>query len=388
MSFEPAPSSGPADAAGGEPRESDAGHEKRVDPLELFFDLVFVFAITQVTARLADHTTWDGLFRGLLVLSSIWWAWGAYAWLTNEVDGSRSGVRLTVFGSMAGMLVAALAIPGAFEDDAGVFAGAYLVVRVLHVALFAAGTDDVDVRMAARALAPTAVLAPAVLLVGAQLGGAAQVVLWLVALAVDYVGGALRGIEGWRLSPGHFAERHGLVVIIALGESILAIGVGAADVALGLATITAAALGIVVVAALWAAYFDRSTERVEAHLLARHGRDRNTAARDAFSFLHLPIVAGIVLLALGIKKTLEHVEDPLTLIPAVALCGGVALYLVAQAAYRRRCGVPAGADRLVAAAAAVALVPLVTAVPALAGLAALAAVCASMHVYELVRRGT
>jgi low temperature requirement protein LtrA len=346
---------------------------------------VFVFAITQVTVRLADEPTWAGLGRGLLILSVIWWAWGAYAWLTNEVDAARLGVRLAVFGSMAGMLVAALAIPGAFEDDAWVFAGGYAVVRVLHIALFVAGSDHTDVRSAARALAPTALLASAVLLASAALDGAAQLALWLVAVALDYVGGAVRGIAGWRLSPGHFAERHGLIVIIALGESIVAIGVGAKGVALELGPIAAAALGIVVVAVLWSTYFDRSPERVEARLHHLTGRQRNATARDAYSFLHLPMVAGIVLLALGVKKTLEHVEDPLKTVPAVALCGGVALYLAAQVAYRWRCRETPGPQRLVAAAACAALVPVATSAPALAALAALAAVCAALLAYEVAR---
>lgn len=322
----------------------------------------------------------------MLILTAIWWAWGAYAWLTNEVDGSRTGVRLTMFGSMAAMLVAALAIPRAFEDDAGIFAGAYLVVRVLHIALFVAGTDHVDVRNAARTLAPTALLAPVILVVASQLDGWAQVSLWVVALAIDYIGGGVRGIEGFRLSPAHFAERHGLIIIIALGESIFAIGVGAAGVALDLATIAAATVGIVVVAVLWVTYFDPSTGRVEAYLHTLRGRERNTTARDAFSFLHLPMVAGIVLLALGIKKTIEHVEDPLGVVPSVALCGGVALYLVAQVAYRRRCQEPVEPQRLIAALACAALIPLVVVVPAFAGLAALAVVCAALSVYEPVRR--
>ncbi|HST81464.1 MAG TPA: low temperature requirement protein A [Kineosporiaceae bacterium] len=385
MTFNPAQPSDSADRAAVESGAENHRTEKRVEPLELFFDLVFVFAITQVTARLADHATWAGLGSGLLILSSIWWAWGAYAWLTNEVDGSRNGVRLAMFGAMAGMLIAALAIPRAFEDDAGIFAGAYLVVRVLHIALFAAGTDNVDVRTATRALAPTALLAPVILLIAAQLDGWVQVALWVLALGIDYIGGGLRGIEGWRLSPSYFAERHGLIIIIALGESIFAIGVGVAGAALNLETITAAVLGIVIVAVLWGTYFDRSPGRVEANLHALHGRARNTTARDAYSFLHLPMAAGIVLLALGIKKTIEHVEEPLKVVPSVALCGGVALYFLAQIAYRRRCQDPPGPPRLVAALACAALTPLVTAVPALAGLAALASICAALHVYELIR---
>jgi low temperature requirement protein LtrA len=360
--------------------------DKRVEPLELFFDLVFVFALTQVTARMADDLSWGGLLRGLLVLAAIWWAWAAYAWLTNEVDGSRRGVRVAIFGAMIAMLLASLAIPGAFEGDALLFACAYLGVRVMHILLFAAGTEHVDVAQATRALAPVAIVAPALLLVASALDGAAQTAVWIVVLLVDYVGGALRGIGGWRLSPGHFAERHGLVVIIALGESIVAIGVGVAGLALHSGELTAAALGVIVSAALWWVYFDDALERVEPRLHAiPAGRTRNVTARDSFSFLHLPLVAGIVLLALGVKKTLEHVDESLELVSAAALCGGVALYLASDVAFRRRCLGLLERPRLVAATACLALVPLATALPSLAALACVAAVCAALVGYESLR---
>jgi low temperature requirement protein LtrA len=356
--------------------------EKRVEPLELFFDLVFVFALTQVTARLADELTWGGLLRGLLVLAAIWWAWAAYAWLTNEVDGRRRGVRLSIFGAMIGMLIASLAIPRAFEGDALLFACAYLGVRVMHVLLFAAGTDDVNVRQAARALAPVATLAPALLLVASALDGAAQAAVWVGALVFDYVSGAVRGIEGWRLSPGHFAERHGLIVIIALGESIVAIGVGAAGIELGAGELTAAALGVIVSASLWWVYFDEALELVEPRLHALTGRARNVTARDGFSFLHLPLVAGIVLLALGVKKTLEHVDDPLEEVAAVALCAGVALYLIADVAFRRRILGQGEPPRLLAAAACLVVIPLALELPALAALAVIGAICVALVAYE------
>jgi low temperature requirement protein LtrA len=360
-----------------------ADTEKRVEPLELFFDLVFVFALTQVTARLADDLSWGGLVRGLLVLSAIWWAWAAYAWLTNEVDGRRRGVRLAIVGAMIAMLVASLAIPGAFEDDALLFALAYLGVRLMHIALFAAGTDDVDVREAARALALTATLAPALLIVASAFDGTAQILIWVVALVLDYTGAALRGIGGWRLSPGHFAERHGLIVIIALGESIVAIGVGAEGIVLDGGELLAAALGVIVSGALWWIYFDEALERVEHRLhQIPAGRERNVTARDSFSFLHLPVVAGIVLLALGVKKTLEHVDDELKLIAAIGLCGGVALYLLADVAFRRRCLGLVERPRLIAAAACLATLPLATALPALAALAIVAGICAALVAYE------
>ncbi len=358
------------------------GDDKRVEPLELFFDLVFVFALTQVTARLADDLSWAGLGRGLLVLAAIWWAWAAYSWLTNEVDTRRRAVRTVIFASMTCMLLASLAIPGAFEGDALLFAAAYLGVRVLHVALFIAGSRDVDVRAAARALAPTAVLAPALLLVAAAFDGSLQTAIWILALGIDYLGGGLRGIEGWNLSPGHFAERYALVVIIALGESIVAIGVGAEDVPLGSAALVAAALGVVVAACLWSTYFDDGLERVEHRLAHADRRTRNLIARDAFAFLHLPLIAGIVLVALGAKKTLGDVDEPLKAVSAVALCGGVALFLISDVAFRLRALGTFDLPRLVAVVPCLALAPIAVSVAAPVTLAAVAAICIALVVAQ------
>ena len=357
--------------------------QKKVEPLELFFDLVFVFALTQVTGRMADAPTWEGLGRGLLILAAIWWAWGAYAWLTNEIDTRRGGVRLAMFASMAAMLVAALAIPAAFEGDALLFAVAYLFVRWLHIALFAAGSDDVDVTAATRALAVSATTAPLLLLVAVPLDDGLQVALWGLALVIDFVGGGLRGIGGWRLSPGHFAERHALIVIIALGESIVAVGVGASDVALDAAAVAATVLGVGLAAALWWTYFDAALERIEHRLdETPTGRARNTMARDGFSFLHLPMVAGIVLLALGVKKTLGDVDGELKLVPAAALCGGVALYLLADVGFRRRVLGRLDGARLLTAGAIAAVIPLATVLPALVALAIVAALAFALVGYE------
>ena len=364
---------------------SSPDDEKRVEPLELFFDLVFVFALTQVTARLSDDLSATGLLRGVLILVAVWWAWAAYAWLTNEVDSRRRGVRLAVFASMAAMLLAALAIPTAFEENGLLFGCAYLTLRVLHVVLFAAASDDIDVRDAARQLAPTALLAPALLLGAGALEGPLQIGLWTFALLIDYLGAAVRGIEGWRLSPGHFAERHGLIAIIAFGESIVAVGVGAAGLELGLGVLAAAVLGIVVAASLWWTYFDDAFRRVEARLREATGRTRNVIARDSFSFLHFPLVVGIVLLALGMKKTLAAVDEPLKLVPAIGLGGGVALYLVAGVAFRRRALALVEGDRLLAALACCLMVPVATLVPALISLASVTAICVVLVVVETVR---
>ena len=234
-----------------------AEREQRVTPLELFFDLVLVFAITQVTRLMSDDPTWPGLGRGLLILAALWWAWTGYAWLTNTLEPEEGLVRAGMFAAMAAMLVVALAVPEAFDADAVLFGVAFLIVRVLHVGLYAiAGKRDPDLLGAVLRLVPPAISAPVLIVIAGFVDGGAQAALWVVALAVDYLG-VLRGrMEGWRVSPAHFAERHGLIVIIALGESVVAIGIGAADVSLTPGIVAAAVLGIVIIAALWWAYFD------------------------------------------------------------------------------------------------------------------------------------
>ncbi len=361
------------------PQVSSGPAAKRVEPLELFFDLVFVFALTQVTTRLAADHAWSGLVRGLLIMGAVWWAWAAYAWLTNEVDSTRRAVRITVFAAMGAMLVTALSIPTAFEKDAWLFAGAYMVVRILHIVLFAAASDDVGVHRAVRAMTPTALGAPALLMAAAAFDGWVQIAIWMGALVVDYVGAGTRGIGGWRLSTGHFAERHALIVIIALGESIVAIGVGAAGLALDWREVAAALLGVAVSTGVWSCYFDRDVDAAEHALHARPaGRDRNTAARDGYSFLHLGIVTGIVLLALGVKTVLGHVGDNLTTIRSLALYGGAALFLVAHTAFRARVIGRVRPGRIVTATVLLAMIPLGRAVPSFVSLLVLTAVCAAL----------
>jgi len=231
--------------------------EQRVTPLELFFDLVVVFAFTQVTQLMSDDLTWRGIGRGLLVLAAIWWAWTGYAWLTNALEPEEGQVRAGMFGAMAAMLVVALAVPGAFGADDVLFGVAYLLVRLLNLVLYAiAGRRDPDLLRALIGFAPAATIGPVCILLAGFVDGGAQTALWGVGLAVLY-GGALIGRgRGWHISPSHFAERYGLIVIIALGESIIALGVGAAGFSLSAGIISAAVLGVVVVASLWWAYFD------------------------------------------------------------------------------------------------------------------------------------
>jgi low temperature requirement protein LtrA len=360
--------------------------EQRVTPLELFFDLVFVFAITQVTSFLSRNPTWGGLLRGLLLLSMLWWAWSAYAWLTNTLDPEEGTVRLAVLAAIAAMLVVSLAAPGAFGGDGVIFGVAYFVVRALQLVLFMmAGRGDRDLFRAILRIVPGATLGAGLLVVAGFLSGSAQLVLWGVALALNYLGALLGHMHGWRVSPAHFVERFGLIIIIALGESIVAIGVGAAGLPLDAGRIAAAILGITIVAALWWSYFDWVVFVAQATLAELTGARRAVLARDAYSYLHLPMVGGIVLFAFGLKTTLADVGDSLGDVPALGLCGGVALYLIAHVALRLRIGGGLGRGRPVASVLLLGLFPVATEVSALIALGLVAAVSASLIVYEVVR---
>jgi low temperature requirement protein LtrA len=359
---------------------------QRVTPLELFFDLVVVFAITQVTAFISEDPTWHGLLRGMLLLGALWWAWAAYAWLTNTLDPEEGAVRLAVFGAMAAMLIVSLAAPNAFAKDGVIFGLAYFSVRALHLVLYSiAGRGDRDLLRAVVRIIPTATLGPALLVIAGFLHGAAQLALWGVALAIDYLGVLIGHMRGWRVSPEHFVERHGLIIIIALGESIVAIGVGAAGLSLGAGAITAVLLGITVVAALWWSYFDWVAFVVQSRLAESTGEARATLARDAYSYLHLPMVGGIVLFALGLEVALAHADDPLPTIPAIGLSGGVAMYLLAHIGLRLRIRGGFGRGRPVATILLLGLIPVAMKAPALTALALVAMLCTMLIAYEALR---
>jgi low temperature requirement protein LtrA len=371
-----------------EPREIEPeveSEETEVTPLELFFDLVFVFALTQVTGFMSDDPTWAGVGRGLLILAALWWTWGAYAWLTNEIDPDEGSARLAMFAAMAAMFVAALAVPHAFDGDAVLFGLSYFAVRALHIVLFAEASPHVGVREAAFRLARTAIPGPALLIVAGFADGWAEIALWLTALAIDYLGPYVFGVRGFVVSAEHFAERYGLIVIIALGESIVAIGIGAAGIALGPTVVIAAILGVVLACALWWAYFDVVAVVARRKLMEARGHDRARMARDVFSYLHLPMFAGIVLVALGLKKVLAHVGDPLETVPAAALCGGVALYLLSHDAMRYRSVRSVNGRRILAAAVTAALIPAATRVDAVVAVALVASVCVALIAYETLR---
>ncbi|MEA2124843.1 MAG: hypothetical protein QOI80_1625 [Solirubrobacteraceae bacterium] len=360
--------------------------EERVTNLELFFDLVFVFAITQVTTLMAHEPTWAGLGQGMLVLSALWFAWASFAWLTNTLNPEEGPVRLAIFATMAMLLVCSLAVPRAFGDDGVLFGVTYLMVRVMHLALYAiAARGDTTLWVVVRNLMPGMLGAAGLILAAGFADGTLQALLWVLAIAIEVSGPLIVGVDGWRVHPGHFAERHSLFMIIALGESIVAAGVAIGGMALDAELIAAAVLGIVVVAGLWWTYFDVGVHVAAHRLTAAEGAARSRLARDSWTFFHLPMVAGILLFALGVKKALGHLDEPLPLVPAAALCGGIAVYFVGQVLFRIRNVRTFSVRRAVTAAALLAAIPLAHAIDALYALAVTAALVWSVIIYEVVR---
>jgi low temperature requirement protein LtrA len=384
------------------PLIQSVSEEARVTQIELFFDLVFVFSLTRVTALMSRDLTPTGLLHGLLVLALLWWSWVGYAWLGNVVRADEGVGRVAMFGAMAATFVLALSVPEAYEDARHgldgpvVFALAYLAVRVLHLAIFLlASGDDPGLRRQVWRFSPSVIGSTALLLVASQLDGRAQTLTWVAVVVVDYVGTILAGASGWRLnSAAHFAERHGLIIIVALGESIVAIGVGVAGQPISVPVIVASVLGLTLAGCVWWAYFDVVAIVAERVLRRLRGEERSRLARDAYSYLHMPMIAGIILMALGLKQVTEYVADltdahglpdPLGLLPLCAMYGGVALYLLAHVGFRYRIWHHITVQRVVVAVLLIALIPVAAVMPALAALGLLTAVMVGLIALEAVR---
>jgi low temperature requirement protein LtrA len=359
--------------------------ENRVTPLELFFDLVFVFAFTQVTTVVSDDATWTGLGHALLILVALWWTWAAYAWLTNTADPGEGAVWGAILGAMAAMFVAALAVPDAFGRHGVVFGVAFLIVNVMWLTLYAlAARGDRDLLAAILRIAPSCLAGSGLIVAAGFVAGGLRPVLWLGALAIGFFGPLVFGISGWRVQPAYFVERHGLIVIIAIGESLIAIGLGARATELTAGVIVAAVLGLLVATSFWLAYFDFFPISVQQLFSDRSGIERIALARDVYTYLHLPMVAGIVLFAFAMKTTLAHIGDDLATIPAIGLCGGSALFLAAWVAIRLRVSHTIGRGRPAAAIACMLLIPVAVVVPALVTLTLVAAVWVALHAYEFI----
>jgi len=377
-------------------REEQA--QATVTPLELFFDLVFVFALTQVTAYMADELNWQGILRGALVIMLLWWAWTGYAWLANVASAEEPPIKLSILAGMSAMFVLALCIPEAFDDAPGgldgpvVLAVCYLLFRLMHFVIFMIiAREDPGLRGQLYRFAPSVVAGSAVLLVASQFDGWVQTALWVLAIVADYVGTALGGFSGWRLpAPGHFSERHGLIVIVALGESIVAIGVGVAKEPISWIIVLASLLGLVLASAMWWAYFDVSALLGEHALAGEPPETRVRLARNAYSFGHMPLAVGIVLVALGLKEVLLYVSDsshheltePLSSVPLAALIGGVVIYLLGHVVFKWLTVASVSVVRLVAAGALLLAIPMIGGLPAVVQLGVVALIVAGAVLIE------
>jgi low temperature requirement protein LtrA len=361
--------------------------ERRTSPVELLWDLVFVFAVTQISRLLADDLSWAGFGRSMLALALVWWAWSAFVWAANAQDPESAVLRGVLFTATVLIFVAGVALPQAFDGEAAVFALAYAGVRLLHLALYVDASRRGNASLGAIAgFAVTVLIGMGLLVAGALLDGAARVALWVAAALIDYAGPAwltrerLRGLQ--QVAVAHFAERYGLFVIICLGESIVAVGLGAAGHELDAALLVAVVLGMAITIALWWTYFDRSAARAERGL--REHRDPVLAAADGYSYLHLVIVAGIIVFAVGAEAVTHRLGEALSTGERLALCGGVALYLAGLLAFAVRVADRFSAAKAVAAAACLALVPLTAGAPAWASAGAVAGVLFALVAQETV----
>jgi len=325
--------------------------EIRVSTVELFFDLVFVFTITQLTSLLVRDPTVIGLARVALVFGNVWWMYGGYAWLTNAVPPRDLVLRLLVLAGMAGFLVVALAIPDAFGNSGVAFGVGYLVVTLVHTWMFLRSTEESTLRAMVR-LGPFNAITAVLLLIAGFTSGAVQWALWLCGFVLHWITPYFIRVSGFRIRAAHFVERHGLIVLIALGESVVAIGIGVMGRDLGSGLVLTAVLGLAVAAALWWLYFDGEDERAERALDAANRDRRPWLALYAFGYAFLPILAGIIVFAASVKLAIVRYAQPVTAPAAWFLATGVAAYVLGLVWFRRLLGIGSLGVRLMIAALA------------------------------------
>jgi low temperature requirement protein LtrA len=356
----------------------------RVSTLELFFDLVFVFTITQLTGVLVDGGDAAAIAQVVVMLAVIWWMYDAYAWLTNAIATERLRHRLLLIGGMGGFVVIALAVPDAYGGDGLAFGLAYLAVVLLHGSMYVKGTSASEVAAILR-IVPFNLLGAGLMVVGGGLGGDAQWIIWLGVGALMWVTPWLTTVEGFVVSPAHFVERHGLVVIVALGESIVVIGAGAAGLELDAGLILVALLSLALSASLWWIYFS-DEESVERAMVAASPERRTQLALWGFGYWHYGLILGVVAVAAGLKKAIGGPYDPLDAWIALELAAGAALFIACDVGFRRTLGVARSAIRLAAAGAALLTIPVGTELSAAGQVGALAAIMAGALVAEALRR--
>ena len=356
----------------------------RVSTLELFFDLVFVFTITQLTSVLVAGGDAVAAVQVVVMLLLIWWMYDGYAWLTNAIATDRLRYRIALIGGMGGFLIGALAIPDAYESDGLAFGLAYLAVVLLHGAMYVKGTSVSEVAAILR-IVPYNLATAGLIVVGGALGGDAQWVLWTGAAVLIWFTPWLTGVEGFLVSASHFVERHGLVIIVALGESVVVIGVGAAGLPLDLELIVVALLSLGLSASLWWLYF-RGEEDVERAMAEAEPTRRARLALVGFGYWHYGLLLGVVGVAAGLKKAIGHPYDELGSWVGVELAVGVALFTACTVGFRATLGLGIRRERLLAAGAALATIPLGTQWSAAAQLVALTAIVVGALVIEGKRR--
>jgi low temperature requirement protein LtrA len=353
---------------------------QRVSTLELFFDLVFVFTVTQLTAVLTHDLSWASLGQVMVMLALIWWMYAGYAWLTNSISTRELRQRAILLGGMAGYFVLALAVPDAFHGGGLAFGVGYLIVVSVHSSLFI-WTASAQSSRAFLGIAPYNLFNALLVVVGGALGGTAQAVLWTLAAVLEWSTPWIANREaqgGFQIAAAHFVERHGLVVIVAVGESVVAVGIGAAGLAVDAELILVAVLGLLLSAGLWWAYFGADDDAQAEHALSSAPAERQPwIALEGFGCAHYGLLLGIVAVSVGIKKAIGHAYDPIGTAQALALGGGVALFLASDVWFRHVLGLGRAAHRAVAAVLALATTPLGTEVAAVAQLAALVVVLAA-----------
>lgn len=354
-----------------------------VSTLELFFDLVFVFGFIQVTNFLSANLTWIRMIRGIALLGALWWAWVTYSWLTDAIPAEEIlAERLVILTAATSMFVVAVAAPGAFDEHALIFGVAYFVVRVLHVGLYALSTDP-ETQQGIRRLAPGFLGGPALLIVASFFDGIVQGGLWAVALTIDYSVPYIRGNEDFTIYPQHFVERYRLIVIIALGEILIGMGFSATELSLDSGQILGIVLGMGYVITLWWLYFDYLVSAAECRLANTEGHQRPLRALISYIYVHFFLVCGIIFSALGIEELIAHLETPPELIPAVALYGGGALFLVGRGVFQWRETAHISVVGLIVAVVICLSIPLGIRLPALTALGFIFILFAGLVTYEV-----
>jgi low temperature requirement protein LtrA len=321
--------------------------EPRVSTLELFFDLVFVFTITQLTSFLLRDPTIAGLVQMVLLFGNVWWMYGGYAWLTNAVPPRELAVRLLLLVGMGGFLLIALSIPTAFGSGGVAFGVGYMVVTLVHTGLFLRAQQTISSALAR--LGPFNLITAALLLVAGFAPGGVRIVLFALGGILHWITPYLIHQSAFTIRAGHFVERHGLILLIALGESVVGVGIGLGAIDLPAGRIVAALLGLALTAALWWLYFSGDDDRAEAALDAAQSQDKPWLALNAFGYAFVPILGGVVLVAAGLKLAVVRYNEPSTLSAAVFLAAGVAIYLAGLAIFRWLIHVRSIAVRLVMA---------------------------------------